>query len=258
MPPVNVSSEITATASQAASLTMFGYVYKTTNHLNGMIYVGKREGEFDPSYFGSGTILIPTIKKYGKHNFSVKLLLTCFSLKDLNDTEKRMISLHRRLLGTNKLYNIADGGEGNPKSMLGRHHREESKRVIGRANKGKIHSRESVERQKKSFKGYVTSEETKEKLRAAARASWTSERLESVKGRIPWNKGTGISHLRNTAPKTGRHKSEEQKKKMSESRRKQAPPSEELKSRISLSLKMRSFLTKISKSLTEVNPSQLY
>ena len=45
---------------------MYGYIYVTTNLINGRKYIGQHaKPEFDESYYGSGTALKPAIKKYG-------------------------------------------------------------------------------------------------------------------------------------------------------------------------------------------------
>lgn len=46
---------------------MYGYIYKTTNLLNGKIYVGQHKAEkFEPDkYLGSGTIFLEALQKYG-------------------------------------------------------------------------------------------------------------------------------------------------------------------------------------------------
>lgn len=52
-----------------------GYIYKTTNLVNGKIYVGKRQmPHFDDSYYGSGTVFKAALKKYGKANFKREIL----------------------------------------------------------------------------------------------------------------------------------------------------------------------------------------
>lgn len=46
---------------------MYGYVYKTTNIINGKMYIGQHKSEkFDESYKGSGVILTKALEKYGK------------------------------------------------------------------------------------------------------------------------------------------------------------------------------------------------
>ena len=63
---------------------VFGYVYKTTNLINGKIYVGlKRSNVFIPTYLGSGGCkingkqsgLLGAIEKYGKGNQNIKIAI---------------------------------------------------------------------------------------------------------------------------------------------------------------------------------------
>lgn len=64
---------------------MIGYIYKTTNLLNGKIYVGKHEAtKFEPSkYIGSGKILKLAVAKDGIENFKNELLDTTDTLAEL-------------------------------------------------------------------------------------------------------------------------------------------------------------------------------
>ena len=56
---------------------MIGYIYVTTNLLNGKKYVGRHcSTEFDKSYYGSGIHLKRSINKYGIENFSCELIDT--------------------------------------------------------------------------------------------------------------------------------------------------------------------------------------
>ena len=60
---------------------MIGYIYKTTNLINGKIYIGQhKSSSFDTNYYGSGKLLIKALKKYGKENFKIELIEGC-SLK---------------------------------------------------------------------------------------------------------------------------------------------------------------------------------
>lgn len=91
---------------------MFGYIYKTTNNLNGKIYIGKKHSTiFDPTYLGSGIIVNESIAKNGKENFTVELIEWCESIDELNEREKFWISALKSQdpsIG----YNIAPGGDG--------------------------------------------------------------------------------------------------------------------------------------------------
>lgn len=89
---------------------MYGYIYKTTNLLDGRIYVGKRKGIFDNSYLGSGRYILNAINKYGKENFKVEVLEWCDSIDDQNEKEVYWISHYRGL--DVPMYNISKGGDG--------------------------------------------------------------------------------------------------------------------------------------------------
>ena len=65
----------------------------------------------------------------------------------------------------------------NHKGFEGKHHSDEAKAKISKANKGKTLSEEHKQIISKTHKGKHVSEETKRKL------------SEANKGRIPWNKG---------------------------------------------------------------------
>lgn len=55
---------------------MYGYIYKTTNLVNGKIYVGQHKAAiFEPNnYMGSGKILHSAIQKYGIDAFRQELI----------------------------------------------------------------------------------------------------------------------------------------------------------------------------------------
>ena len=54
---------------------MYGYIYETTNLINNKKYIGKRTSKkFLPNYLGSGVLITKAIEKYGKENFTVKLI----------------------------------------------------------------------------------------------------------------------------------------------------------------------------------------
>ena len=115
---------------------MFGYIYETTNLINGKKYIGQhRSLKFDNNYLGSGTYLRNAINKYGKENFKVRLIEECESMEDLNIKEKYYINKFKADLSKD-YYNITAGGSnertfrGKNNPMYGKHHLEETKNKI--------------------------------------------------------------------------------------------------------------------------------
>lgn len=91
---------------------MYGYIYLTTNLINGKKYIGQHRAEkFDSAYLGSGVTLLKAIKKYGKNNFKTIILKECLSEDDLNKSEIEYIKSHQADT-SDDYYNIAKGGEG--------------------------------------------------------------------------------------------------------------------------------------------------
>ena len=91
---------------------MYGYIYKTTNLVNGKIYIGQKKSDvfLGDKYLGSGKILKMAIEKYGKENFSVELLHESLNKLDLDAMEICYIYNYRDM--GYSMYNIANGGNG--------------------------------------------------------------------------------------------------------------------------------------------------
>jgi group I intron endonuclease len=85
-------------------------IYKTTNLINGKIYIGK-DSYNDINYLGSGIKLSGAVKKYGKDSFKKEILEVCTTLEHLN---KREVYWILKFNATDPLigYNIAIGGTG--------------------------------------------------------------------------------------------------------------------------------------------------
>jgi group I intron endonuclease len=84
-------------------------IYKTTNKLNGKIYIGQDKNN-NPYYFGSGKKLQRAIHKYGKENFIKEILEECKNEDHMNEREIYWISFYKsqdRKFG----YNISEGGK---------------------------------------------------------------------------------------------------------------------------------------------------
>ena len=82
---------------------MFGYIYETTNLINGKKYIGKHISSiFDVNYLGSGTHLKNAINKYGKENFEVRLIE---KIKNLKDRDSNKLFLAEREIYWIKYFN---------------------------------------------------------------------------------------------------------------------------------------------------------
>ena len=112
---------------------MFGYIYKTTNLVNGKIYVGQHKAdEFEPDfYIGSGTLFRRAVEKYGSENFKNELLCECFSQKDMDEKEMFWIS-ELNTLDSSIGYNLTKGGFGGASPRT-----EDTKNKIAEYNTGK-------------------------------------------------------------------------------------------------------------------------
>lgn len=91
---------------------MYGYIYITTNTVNGKQYIGKHKSNvFDIKYYGSGVALNRAIDKYGIKNFNCKVLCECLDEIELNLKEKEYIQEYDAV-NSKQFYNVADGGHG--------------------------------------------------------------------------------------------------------------------------------------------------
>lgn len=199
---------------------MYGYIYITTNTVNGKYYIGKHKAEaYDPNYFGSGIALTNAMKKYGKDKFVNAMLDIAESLDELNKKEKEYIKLYD---SQHKGYNIAPGGDGGevwgePSNhpSLGKHGLQGERNPMY----GKRLPDESIERTRQSLTGRkritkdgkwksVHPEEVDKWLKNGWRCPSLEEKIKKEKQK---NTNKSKSH------KGGWHHSEESKRKISES-----------------------------------------
>lgn len=93
-------------------LDPYGFIYVTTNWVNGKRYVGQRKFKNKwQKYLGSGTILKRAIKKYGKESFSVSIIDIAYSKEELNNKEKQWI-FELNACSAEDYYNMTYGGDG--------------------------------------------------------------------------------------------------------------------------------------------------
>nr|DAL73242.1 MAG TPA: intron associated endonuclease [Caudoviricetes sp.] len=138
-----------------------GFIYLTTNKVNGKKYVGQHtlgSEYWDNYYLGSGVLIIKAIAKYGRENFERRILRYCTTTHDLNMWEYVYIKLYKTQ--DHKFgYNIADGNVNSsdinpsklPSSRLknstfhkNKRLTDETRRKISMAMKGRKRSKESI------------------------------------------------------------------------------------------------------------------
>lgn len=93
---------------------MYGFIYITTNHINGKMYIGQKKYDKNnkwKSYLGSGIALKRAIKKYGESNFSKDIIEECETKETLDEREKYWIDYYNAV-ESDDFYNIASGGDG--------------------------------------------------------------------------------------------------------------------------------------------------
>lgn len=198
-----------------------GIIYKTTNLINGKIYVGQTIREKKDNYYGSGFWIKRAISKYGLSAFSKETLEEVFDWEIL---DQREIFWIEALSATNKLigYNISPGGFGKTRIVS-----EETRKKISQAKTGYKYPPEFGEKMRKIVmgrpgwnKGKKMTEEFRKKV------------SDGHKGQIPWILGkshTDEAKLKISKAGKGRVVSEDTRKKMINSQKNRPPISYETK-----------------------------
>lgn len=91
---------------------MYYLIYKTTNLINGKIYIGKHKSdtlEFD-GYYGSGKLLYRSILKYGSENFKREILYVFDNENECFEKEREIVNSY--FCERQDTYNISIGGSG--------------------------------------------------------------------------------------------------------------------------------------------------
>lgn len=162
---------------------MLYVLYEVRNTLNDKIYIGiHKTNNLNDDYLGSGKLIDRAIKKYGKDNFTKKIIETFDNLEEARKKEKELVN--EDFIKRDDTYNIAIGGglggkELNGLSFSGRKHSLETKEKIRIAltdknyltEKGRqsiIHNNKTNEVRKQklreAFSGIPKTEEHKKKI----------------------------------------------------------------------------------------------
>ena len=166
--------------------TAYGFIYITSNSVNGKGYIGQRKFSKDWKYYlGSGRIFTRAIQKYGKENFVRDIVAFANSIEDINNMEIELIKRYNASNSSN-YYNIGIGGEA---PMAGLHCSEGHKMRLREAHLknnwglGLHHSQEHKAKISKGLEGRICSLETRQRLRDSINVG------KFNKENVPWNKG---------------------------------------------------------------------
>lgn len=90
----------------------FGFIYKTTNKINGKSYIGMCSSPRRfKNYLGSGVLLKQAIDKYGSENFEREILEWCENDNELRESEDKWIKEYDAV-NSDIFYNLCEGGRG--------------------------------------------------------------------------------------------------------------------------------------------------
>jgi group I intron endonuclease len=114
-----------------------GYIYKITNTVNKKAYIGQTKQD-DPNkrwkghisaikYDNGCPLLTAAFKKHGVDKFKFEIIIICFD-EDVCKFEREYVRKYNTLAPNG--YNAVDGGEVGG-MFKGKHHSEESKKIIG-------------------------------------------------------------------------------------------------------------------------------
>lgn len=231
---------------------MYGYIYLTTNKINGKIYIGQKKSDkfLGNKYLGSGKKLRSAIKSYGKSSFNVQLIDYADDPNSLNDKEIYWIDYYQSRnedIGYNISFGggVLDGFEVWNKGKTGlQKMSEETKKKMSESHIGQFRTDETKKKISNSLRGKKRTEEQNQKnrernigrkwihkdginktvsynqLQTYLDDGWLIGRLEIIK-HIPWNKGlnkeTDNRVKKYGISRTGHKHSEESNKKNRES-----------------------------------------
>jgi len=196
----------------------YGRIYRLTNKINGKMYHGQtteddiinRWNKYKHLQCKGQKKLYPALKKYGPENFLFEVVDT--TPQDQTQLDNMEIFYIAKFDSMNNGYNCDPGGKGGK-------HSEETKRKISNSQKGRIFSPEHIKKLSISHKGQI--------------GYFSGKHLSEEHKRRLSKSQQGVNHYN-----FGKHHSSETKLKMSTAQ-KGKPKSEETKRKISESMRQR-------------------
>ena len=203
----------------------YGYIYMTTNIVNGMRYIGQHSSkEFDKYYYGSGRLIKKALSEFGYDNFKCEVIEWCKTYEDLNAREIYWIDFYKAD-SSEDFYNLAYGGSNSKYALRGENHPFYNRK----------HKEESIDKMSKykqsannHMYGKHQSEETKQKIGEAQigcknhmfkkheEAYWfNKDRSEETKKKISETRIKNKVALGENNPFYGKHHNQEARDAMS-------------------------------------------
>ena len=162
---------------------MYGFIYQTTNLVNGKKYIGssrygKRGWE---TYLGSGKLLKKAVSKYGAKSFKREILAEAETKEALIELENHYLEKFN-VQEDRGFYNL-QGRAYATKGFSGKTHSKERNELVSALLKGKKRPKEVVDKFSKALTGRSLSEEHKAKVGAAGKKAYANrESLHTVDG----------------------------------------------------------------------------
>jgi len=206
---------------------MIHYNYITTNKINGKQYVGAHStNNINDGYLGGGLLINKAIKKYGKENFTRKILYYAWNFEMAFSNEKLLIKKYNTLVPNG--YNISPTGGLNVPNCHSKETKEKMRQAkLGKKSAmcGKHHSEKSIKKISEVLSGENNPNYGKKAINKNGKNKYVEEEYIPYWENKGWKRG-------------GKPKSEETKKKIGKANtgKKLGPRSKETKEKISKTL----------------------
>lgn len=116
---------------------MYYIIYRTTNLINGKVYVGKHKtDDLDDGYLGSGKLLWAAVAKYGKENFKTEILFELSSEEEMDAKEAELVT--EEFVSRDDNYNLCVGGQGGWSYVNANLSEEERTRISTDASRARL------------------------------------------------------------------------------------------------------------------------
>lgn len=162
-------------------MKQYYYMYKITNLINNMIYIGVHgTNNINDKYFASGLLINRALRKHGINNFKREIINWYDYKVEMFEDERRLVN--EDFINSKTTYNCIVGGTGGFQN-------DEVRKQISKSRIGMKFSDEHIKNLKLSHTGFKMKETTKKKLSDLNSGknnrffgkSFNAEQLEKIK-----------------------------------------------------------------------------